>query len=97
MRIQQKILSTLRMLKPELIEKFGVLTIGVFGSVNRADFRPDSSDVDIIVEFSRPVGIEFIDLANFLEEKISRKIDLVSRKGIKKQYLEAIEKDIVYV
>lgn len=65
--------------------------------MNREDFRPESSDVDIIVVFSRSVGIEFIDLAHFLESKINRKLDLVSRKGIKKQYLDAMEKDIVYV
>jgi uncharacterized protein len=97
MRIQERILETLRALKPELSEKFGVATIGLFGSVNREDFRPESSDMDIIVEFSRPVGLEFIDLACFLESKINRKIDLVSRKGIKMHYLEAIEKNMVYV
>ena len=71
--------------------------MGVFGSVTRNDFSPEKSDVDIIVEFSRPIGIEFIDLANYLESQIRRKIDLVSRNGIKKKYLEAIEKNIIYV
>jgi predicted nucleotidyltransferase len=87
----------LETLKPELSVKFHVSTIGLFGSVVRSDFSPSTSDIDIIVDFSRPVGVEFIDLANYLESKFHRKIDLVSRGGIKPQYYFAIEKDIVYV
>jgi uncharacterized protein len=97
MTIQENIISALKSLKPELSEKFGVHSMGVFGSVTRNDFSPDRSDVDIIVDFSRPIGIEFIDLAEYLEKRIWRKIDLISRKGVKKRYLEAIEKDIIYV
>lgn len=97
MTSQKSIISTLRSLKPEIAEKFGVKTIGVFGSVVRDDFSQESSDVDIIVEFSRPIGIEFVDLADYLERQIQRKIDLVSRKGVKRKYFEAIEKNIIYV
>lgn len=84
-------------LKPELIEKFSISTIGLFGSVVRDDFSSSTSDIDIIVEFSKPVGIEFIDLADYLEKQIEKKVDLVSRKGIKQKYFQAIESDIVYV
>ncbi len=83
-------------LKPQLVEQFGVHTLGLFGSVVRADFSP-ASDVDIIVEFSRPVGVEFIDLGDFLEKVIQRKVDLVSRRGVKESYLKTFEKEIVYV
>ncbi len=93
----ESIKSLLVQLKPELIEKYSISTIGLFGSVVRDDFSPSTSDIDIIVEFSKPVGIEFIDLADYLEQQIKRKVDLVSRKGIKKKYLQAIESDIVYV
>jgi hypothetical protein len=53
--------------------------------------------VDIIVEFSQPIGIEFIDLADYLELHIHRKVDLVSRNGVKKPFFQEIEKEIVYV
>ena len=88
--------SILKELKPELATKYHVEEIGLFGSVVRSDFSADS-DIDIIVDFKQPVGIEFIDLANFIEEKLSHKIDLVSKKGIKEKYFAAIESDIVYV
>lgn len=93
----ESIKSLLVQLKPELIERFSISTIGVFGSVVRNDFSPSTSDVDIIVDFSKPVGVEFIDLADYLEQQIKRKVDLVSRKGIKQKYFQAIESDIVYV
>lgn len=86
----------LNQLKPELAQKFHVQTIGLFGSIVRDDFSP-ASDIDIIVEFDQPVGIEFIDLANYMEQHLQKKVDLVSRKGIKDKYFRAIEKEIVYV
>jgi predicted nucleotidyltransferase len=79
------------------MEKYSISSIGLFGSVVRDDFSPTSSDIDIIVDFSKPIGIEFIDLADYLEQKIKRKIDLVSRNGIKQKYFQAIESDIIYV
>ena len=97
MTIQESILTTLKSIKPELAARFGVRSLGIFGSVARDDFNQDKSDVDIIVDFSRPVGIEFVDLADYLEKKIDRKIDLVSRRGIKDRYLKAIEQEIIYV
>jgi predicted nucleotidyltransferase len=83
-------------LKPELEKKFHVSSIGVFGSVARNDYSKNS-DVDIIVDFSQPIGIEFIDLADLLEEKFHEQVDLVSKKGIKPQYFSTIENEIVYV
>lgn len=93
----ETILYTLRRLKPELSDKYGVSSIGLFGSIVRDDFSPLRSDVDIIVDFSRPVGIEFVDLADYLETKILKKVDLVSKKGIKDKYYKQIEPEIVYV
>ena len=89
--------NKLQFLKPELASKYFVSSIGLFGSVVRKDFNPERSDIDILVDFSRPVGIEFIDLANYLECQINRKIDLVSKNGIKKNYYKEIEPEIVYV
>lgn len=78
------VLQTLRDLKPELEKSYGVNSIGLFGSIVRDDFSETYSDIDIIVDFSKPVGIEFIDLADFLESRMKRKVDLVSKDGVKK-------------
>ena len=88
--------SVLATLKPELEKDYHVKSIGIFGSAVRADFTSES-DIDLIVDFDQPIGISFIDLADFLEQKIQAKVDLVSRNGIKPQYYTAIEKEIVYI
>ena len=87
----------LQNLKPILASRYYVDSIGLFGSIVRDDFVSDSSDVDIAVSFTQPVGIEFIDLSFLLEKELNRKVDVVSRKGLKDKYFKEIEKDIVYV
>jgi predicted nucleotidyltransferase len=86
----------LTQLKPELTEKYFVNSIGLFGSIVREDFT-ENSDVDIIVDFIKPIGIEFIDLADYIESKLSKKVDLVSRNGIKPKYFHQIEPEIIYI
>lgn len=97
MNASQPIIDSLQKIKPELTKKYFVSSIGLFGSVIRDDFSPGTSDVDIIVDFSKPIGIEFIDLAEYLESVIKRKIDLVSRNGIDARHFKEIESQIIYV
>lgn len=58
------------------LERLGVKSLALFGSAARGEARPDS-DVDLLVEFSRPVGLfEFIRLQHVLEEIMGCKVDL---------------------
>lgn len=82
--------------KARLTEKYGLSTIAVFGSYSRGQ-QNEKSDIDILVDFYKPVGIEFIDLANELELLLKIKVDLVSKKGVKPQYLSHIEEELSYV
>jgi predicted nucleotidyltransferase len=91
-----EIKKVLEQLKPELARKFHVQTIGLFGSIVRDDYSL-SSDIDIIVDFDRPIGIEFVDLADYMEKRLQKKVDLVSRQGVKDKYFKAIEREIIYV
>jgi uncharacterized protein len=91
-----EIKEALQKLKPELAQKFHVQAIGLFGSVVRDDYTA-ASDIDIIVQFDQPIGIEFVDLADYIEQRLKRKVDLVSKNGIKEKYYKAIESEIVYV
>lgn len=90
------VVQILKELKPELTDRYHVTSIGLFGSIVRDDFTSES-DVDIIVDFSQPVGIEFVDLADLIEERIGKPVDLVSKKGIKPRYFEEISSEILYV
>jgi predicted nucleotidyltransferase len=88
--------NTLTKLKPELEKKYPIASLGLFGSIVRDDFT-ENSDIDIIVDFNGKIGIEFITLADELEQVLNRKVDLVSRGGIKQRYLDVIDPQIVYV
>ena len=96
MQQRDEIIKTLRRIKAELTLKYPIARLGLFGSRARGDARPDS-DVDILVEFSMPVGLEIVDLAMELEALLGEKVDLVSRKAIKPRMLPFIEKDLMYV
>jgi predicted nucleotidyltransferase len=91
-QIQQELASR----KAEFFDRFRIKNLAVFGSYARNEQRVDS-DVDILVEFNSPVGIEFIDLGNYLERILNHRVDLVSRNGIKPKYFEQIEPDLKYV
>lgn len=92
----EEIKKTLCDIQGELAQRYGVARLGIFGSVARGDFT-DDSDVDILVEFSRPIGLEFVDLAEELERILNQRVDLVSRKAIKDRKWLYIERDVVYV
>ena len=83
-------------LRHELSETYHIRSIGLFGSVIRDDFTSDS-DIDIIVDFNAPIGMGFIELADILQNRLGKPVDLVSKKGIKPAYYKAIEAEIVYV
>lgn len=90
------ILAVLRRERSRLFAKYGLKSMAVFGSATRDDFRPES-DVDIMIEVERPIGIEILDLEAELGAIVSRKVDLVMRKAVKPHYMPYIEPDLRYV
>ena len=96
MRSLAEIKNVLLKHKQSLYERSGLIHLGIFGSYSRGQ-QHEGSDLDILVEFKKPVGIEFIDLANELERILQIKVDLVSKNGIKKPYLNEIENELNYV
>ncbi|ASV29005.1 nucleotidyltransferase family protein [Maribacter cobaltidurans] len=96
MKSLSEIKSTLERNKSRLFYSYPIKSLAIFGSFARNEGK-ENSDLDIIVEFNDKIGVRFIDLANELEKLIELKVDLVSRKGIKKRYLQSIEEDLIYV
>lgn len=88
--------DTLRNNKARLTDKYGLSFMAIFGSYGRGQ-QTENSDLDILVDFQRPIGVEFIDLANELERLLKIKVDLVSRKGVRPKYLKQIEQELDYV
>jgi uncharacterized protein len=82
--------------RDDLFRRYPIRRLGIFGSVVRGDNRP-GSDIDILVEFSEPVGFEIVDVAMELETLLGHKVDLISRKAVRAQMLPYVEKNLVYV
>ncbi len=82
--------------KAEIEGRFHVKSIAIFGSYTRSE-QLEESDVDILVEFNKPVGLEFIHLADYLEELLGVKVDLLTPAAIKPNRRESIMEEAVYV
>lgn len=80
-----------------LMNEYGVKEMGVFGSVVRGE-QKDESDIDVLVEFSKPITLfKYSELQRYLEEKLGKKVDLVSKKGLKAAIKEDILDETVYI
>lgn len=95
MKTKNEIKETLKKYKPYLREQYKVEDIGFFGSFAKGD-ASEGSDIDILVRFYEPIGWEFIDLKEFLEEILDDKVDLVTDKALKPQLKEKILSEVVY-
>ena len=91
---REDILQALRASR-ESLESFGVARVALFGSFARDEGRKDS-DVDLLVEFGRPVGlIEFVRLRRRLVEIIGHPVDLVTPAALKPQLRDRILREAV--
>lgn len=83
--------------KPELIRRFGITDLALFGSTVRNEARPDS-DIDVLVSFDGPAtskryfGVQF-----YLEDLMGSPVDLVTDKALRPQLRPYIEKELVRV
>ncbi len=93
MKLSKKIKDNERILK----ERFKIKSIGVFGSLAREE--EFINDIDIIVEFSEPIGWEIVDLKEFLEKLLGMRVDIVTKRAAMNKPLlwKSIEREIVYV
>ncbi|MDY9919372.1 MULTISPECIES: nucleotidyltransferase family protein [Proteiniphilum] len=96
MRTLEEVTRALYNHKSRLFDSYPIKSMAIFGSYSRRE-QNDSSDLDILVEFSDKIGVRFIDLAEELEDILGFKVDLVSKNGIKEKYLESIGSDLLYV
>ena len=84
----------------ELCQRYHVRELSVFGSAARGEMRPDS-DVDLLVEFIPGAKVDLLDHAGLmldLSALLGRRVDLVSKKGLKPLIRDSIleEARLVY-
>ncbi len=82
--------------KSYLEKKYHVSRLGIFGSCARGEAGAES-DIDILVEFSAAIGLDFVLLADELESILNHKIDMVPANAVKPKLMENIREDIIYV
>ena len=94
----EDIQKLLRQHLSELRRDFGVRRLAIFGSYARHEATA-SSDVDILVEFNRPIGWEIVDLHAHLEDLLGVKIDIVTPGALKRKpwHWTAIRYDLIDV
>lgn len=100
MLTRERITEILREKHPYLVSEYGVKRIGIFGSFARGT-PTEASDVDIVVEFERPIGFKFIEFSEYLESLLGRDVDVLTHAGIQgirvDRIARSIEESIVYV
>jgi len=79
------------------IERFGVESLSLFGSVARGE-GSDNSDVDLLVRFREtPSFSGYMKLRIFLEDLLGAKVDLVTESGLREAVRPFVEKDAIRV
>jgi len=100
MLTREKIITVLRETYPYLASEYGVKRIGLFGSYAK-DVPTEKSDVDIVVEFDRPIGFRFVEFTEYLESLLGKRVDVLTPAGIQgiriERIAKSIEESIVYV
>jgi predicted nucleotidyltransferase len=82
-RTKQEIMQILKKQLPYLQEKYGVQRIAIYGSFAKGN-QTKRSDVDILVQLMKPLGLEFIKLAYHLEMILKKKVDLATFDTLKR-------------
>ena len=91
---RQEVLTTLNNHK-ETLQGFGVKSLLLFGSVARDEAR-SNSDIDLLVEFDRPVGLfTFVRVQQYLEEILGRSIDMGTPDSLKPYLREPVLREAI--
>lgn len=81
----------------EQLQKFGVLSLDLFGSVARNEASLDS-DVDFLVELDQAVGFfEFFQIKRYLEGFLNCPVDLGTRDSLREHLCEIVDEDIIHI
>ncbi len=85
--------------KAEVVQKYRVREIGIFGSFVRGE-QKKKSDIDILVEFSPrdiPGFIRLGEMERYFQRLLRKKVDVVIKSGIRPELKKGILKEVVYI
>ena len=93
---KSEVIEKLRAHKADIQKKYPVESLALFGSYAREE-ESAGSDVDILVEFNAPVGIEYIDLMLELEMILTMPVDLVIKKNLYPEIKPHVDRDMIII
>ena len=83
--------------RKELEEKYKVKSIAIFGSYVRGE-QIEDSDIDILVEFTKPVSLlHIVSVENYLSDILGIKVDVIPKKNIREELKEIILSEAIQV
>ncbi|MBP0028200.1 nucleotidyltransferase family protein [Roseofilum sp. Guam] len=95
----ETILESLREIFPHIQKQYQINQLGLFGSYVRGE-ATETSDIDLLVEFSPDINfglITYCKLENYLSERLGKKVDLVTKDGLKPYIGQQILQEVVYL
>jgi len=95
----EELKTQLLQLKPTIQEKYGVQTLGIFGSYCRGQ-QTKKSDLDIMVEYfpdAHPRLFKLLELENFLTDTLGVKVDLGTKGSLKPHVAEGVLQEVIYI
>jgi len=93
----EQIIKILKELEKPIKNEYKAEIVGLFGSYARGE-QKEGSDVDIMVRFIEGATLfDFVGLADFLEEKLNLRVDVVSERAIRDELKDQILKEVVPV
>ena len=94
---RSEIIKTLELFKEQHAEEYGILLIGIFGSVARDEAIMDS-DVDVVVKMKKQDLFKMIGIKQGLEEILHIHVDIISYREKMNPFLKKrIDKETIYV
>lgn len=97
MRSTSEIVEMLRRYKEQYAEKYGIETMGLFGSVARGG-QDEKSDIDVFVKLRQTSYYTLMDIKEDLEQLFSKKIDLITiHEAMRALFKRNIEQDAIYI
>jgi predicted nucleotidyltransferase len=93
--VKPDVVCRIENIRDELTRRFTVRRIGVFGSFARG-CEVRTSDVDILVELAEPTFDNYMDLKFYLEDILTKPVDLVIADTVKPRLKPIIEQEVIY-
>lgn len=90
---KDRIIQILRENSPFLKREFGVNRIGIFGSTSKG-IDNEESDIDLVIEFSKPIGFRFVEMAEYLESYLESSVDILTPAGLDNIRVSEVAQDI---